>query len=126
MMPRGAGSGMGRSRFVSDCSWYFEWSRICVRKNTSTRAAHAPNTTVRVRRSRRSSRCGWKVRSEEHTSELQSRLHLVCRLLLEKKKQRIESRALTRKQHGRAHEDGGASGNRALYARTPPATQVLK
>src|SRR2546422_3308713 len=27
-----------------------------------------------------------KDRSEEHTSELQSRLHLVCRLLLEKKK----------------------------------------
>src|SRR2546429_3112761 len=27
-----------------------------------------------------------KNRSEEHTSELQSRLHLVCRLLLEKKK----------------------------------------
>src|SRR2546422_1783125 len=27
-----------------------------------------------------------RVRSEEHTSELQSRLHLVCRLLLEKKK----------------------------------------
>src|SRR5256884_4777057 len=33
--------------------------------------------------------CGVRVkmpRSEEHTSELQSRLHLVCRLLLEKKK----------------------------------------
>src|SRR2546422_2443157 len=29
------------------------------------------------------------VRSEEHTSELQSRLHLVCRLLLEKKKKHI-------------------------------------
>src|SRR2546429_2539243 len=29
------------------------------------------------------------VRSEEHTSELQSRLHLVCRLLLEKKKYTI-------------------------------------
>src|SRR2546422_6426126 len=28
----------------------------------------------------------WSFRSEEHTSELQSRLHLVCRLLLEKKK----------------------------------------
>src|SRR2546429_3424837 len=28
------------------------------------------------------------LRSEEHTSELQSRLHLVCRLLLEKKKQK--------------------------------------
>src|SRR5687768_17869882 len=30
------------------------------------------------------------VRSEEHTSELQSRLHLVCRLLLEKKKKKIK------------------------------------
>src|SRR2546422_8104285 len=31
-------------------------------------------------------RCTRLCRSEEHTSELQSRLHLVCRLLLEKKK----------------------------------------
>src|SRR3989449_7020391 len=31
-----------------------------------------------------------QVRSEEHTSELQSRLHLVCRLLLEKKKKSIQ------------------------------------
>src|SRR2546422_2807635 len=31
-------------------------------------------------------RANRKRRSEEHTSELQSRLHLVCRLLLEKKK----------------------------------------
>src|SRR5690625_6838367 len=30
--------------------------------------------------------CGGELRSEEHTSELQSRGHLVCRLLLEKKK----------------------------------------
>src|SRR5687768_17858867 len=30
-------------------------------------------------------------RSEEHTSELQSRLHLVCRLLLEKKKKNIKT-----------------------------------
>src|SRR2546422_4732120 len=30
-------------------------------------------------------------RSEEHTSELQSRLHLVCRLLLEKKKKQKQS-----------------------------------
>src|SRR2546422_1208167 len=29
-----------------------------------------------------------RYRSEEHTSELQSRLHLVCRLLLEKKKKK--------------------------------------
>src|SRR5207249_5169811 len=31
-------------------------------------------------------RCFWSERSEEHTSELQSRFDLVCRLLLEKKK----------------------------------------
>src|SRR2546429_6535240 len=30
-------------------------------------------------------------RSEEHTSELQSRLHLVCRLLLEKKKKKLSA-----------------------------------
>src|SRR3989449_5943226 len=44
------------------------------------------------------SRCTWwqmplpglEKRSEEHTSELQSRLHLVCRLLLEKKKKIVK------------------------------------
>src|SRR5438445_5569707 len=36
----------------------------------------------------------WQRRSEEHTSELQSRQYLVCRLLLEKKKTKyVESRA---------------------------------
>src|SRR2546429_3191738 len=34
-------------------------------------------------------------RSEEHTSELQSRLHLVCRLLLEKKKKKTTQKTLT-------------------------------
>src|SRR5205814_5715424 len=34
-----------------------------------------------------------KLRSEEHTSELQSLRHLVCRLLLEKKKHRVATRA---------------------------------
>src|SRR2546422_6278543 len=33
------------------------------------------------------------LRSEEHTSELQSRLHLVCRLLLEKKKKNTKLRS---------------------------------
>src|SRR2546429_4488604 len=36
---------------------------------------------------------GLRVRSEEHTSELQSRLHLACRLLLEKKKLILRTRA---------------------------------
>src|SRR5687768_17679692 len=35
-------------------------------------------------------RLGVGERSEEHTSELQSRLHLVCRLLLEKKKKKTK------------------------------------
>src|SRR2546422_7137904 len=38
-------------------------------------------------------------RSEEHTSELQSRLHLVCRLLLEKKKQNHSTTKTTHKSH---------------------------
>src|SRR5436305_3886891 len=36
----------------------------------------------------------WLARSEEHTSELQSRPHLVCRLLLEKKKKTIARSSL--------------------------------
>src|SRR2546422_5361025 len=43
---------------------------------------------------------GRRCRSEEHTSELQSRLHLVCRLLLEKKKkQQHTSTRTTSKTH---------------------------
>src|SRR5439155_25408753 len=37
----------------------------------------------------RATRGPWPGRSEEHTSELQSRGHLVCRLLLEKKKKKV-------------------------------------
>src|SRR5438309_4406704 len=63
-----------------------------------------PYTTLfrsRVARDRDGSgTCGWpdpgpgcstrdRARSEEHTSELQSQFHLVCRLLLEKKKKRM-------------------------------------
>src|SRR5205809_5903975 len=40
-------------------------------------------------------------RSEEHTSELQSRLHLVCRLLLEKKKKNIEKYIFVSKEQQR-------------------------
>src|SRR2546422_7708214 len=41
-------------------------------------------------------------RSEEHTSELQSRLHLVCRLLLEKKKNSKKDQSSPK--HARTHE----------------------
>src|SRR2546422_4643862 len=40
-------------------------------------------------------------RSEEHTSELQSRLHLVCRLLLEKKKKNFYERNLRNRRDTR-------------------------
>src|SRR2546429_5670754 len=40
----------------------------------------------------RSPKTDTRYRSEEHTSELQSRLHLVCRLLLEKKKKGLSPR----------------------------------
>src|SRR6266436_7399898 len=44
----------------------------------------------------------WQASSEEHTSELQSRLHGVCRLLLEKKK--VRTTHVKRPQHGNALE----------------------
>src|SRR2546429_3220900 len=44
--------------------------------------------TARHPRPRRGDGANAEPRSEEHTSELQSRLHLVCRLLLEKKKKK--------------------------------------
>src|SRR2546422_2721137 len=68
-----------------------------------TLSLHDALPISRRARSRRAGGSGWRgrgasrsgrrrppslARSEEHTSELQSRLHLVCRLLLEKKKKR--------------------------------------
>src|SRR2546426_6648390 len=50
------------------------------------RDAGAGRLPHRERRQSRHRRAGRPVRSEEHTSELQSPCNLVCRLLLEKKK----------------------------------------
>src|SRR2546422_3855754 len=55
-------------------------------------------------------------RSEEHTSELQSRLHLVCRLLLEKKKQN--------KQKHRREPYQGLRSPRADARRRVPETRT--
>src|SRR5690554_7522827 len=58
---------------------------------------------VRVNQQERSQKRQYstlRVRSEEHTSELQSRPHLVCRLLLEKKKtQQDQEQRETRNRH---------------------------
>src|SRR5687768_17700866 len=61
---------VGRNRFRNLCCY---------------RLADAPRGRQRVEERRQRHRM---ARSEEHTSELQSRLHLVCRLLLEKKKKK--------------------------------------
>src|SRR2546429_5697685 len=72
-------------------------ARSCARVNFAGRLptpkrASGPRTSATVLAFCASTACrrsGIPIRSEEHTSELQSRLHLVCRLLLEKKKNTI-------------------------------------
>src|SRR5258708_15555307 len=65
-----------RSYFTSECSLPAScWAASAIRSCDGS-----------CRRDRRKSE--WQKRSEEHTSELQSPDHLVCRLLLEKKKKR--------------------------------------
>src|SRR2546429_6336507 len=54
------------------------------------------------------------LRSEEHTSELQSRLHLVCRLLLEKKKKPTSTSHNT--QHRTLVEDHCSTNSAATVA----------
>src|SRR5687768_18294253 len=66
-------------------------TKTCARRMTRAtkarvRALTRAATQVQVPDGIASSRRRSSGRSEEHTSELQSRLHLVCRLLLEKKK----------------------------------------
>src|SRR5687768_17628682 len=62
------------------------------------------------------------ARSEEHTSELQSRLHLVCRLLLEKKKMPSTATSETSCRNSRR-----STGSSALHTRVPatPASIAL-
>src|SRR5690606_42032521 len=82
-----------RIRFVSSCMTprpprptLFPYTTLfrSDEQGQPSRREHQPGTTVSP--ARRVGRCGETVRSEEHTSELQSRENLVCRLLLEKKK----------------------------------------
>src|SRR3989449_1146606 len=71
--------------------------RVAPGTGAPARGPHRPGTALPVRHARSGGGEGHRValqgRSEEHTSELQSRLHLVCRLLLEKKKKRISSQS---------------------------------
>src|SRR5690625_8051984 len=60
--------------------------------------SHCRPSSFRTRTVRGCPARSWRVavRSEEHTSELQSRGHLVCRLLLEKKKTKIKNMVLSK------------------------------
>src|SRR5687768_18168632 len=57
-----------------------------VRVEVGVAGVEEPAVGRTPRSGRANARTAGRGRSEEHTSELQSRLHLVCRLLLEKKK----------------------------------------
>src|SRR5258708_13364397 len=71
------------------------------------------------RRGRAPSPCGG--RSEEHTSELQSPDHLVCRLLLEKKKNKITHLDPQDRVHGPPHStDSAPSPTTPADSRPPP------
>src|SRR2546429_3137772 len=59
---------------------------LCERDVSAVRAAQAGVALGVTKLVARTRTVQPLIRSEEHTSELQSRLHLVCRLLLEKKK----------------------------------------
>src|SRR2546429_2841360 len=61
---------------------------------SGARLIRACENVVESRRSAGGGERDHALRSEEHTSELQSRLHLVCRLLLEKKKKKKKKKTI--------------------------------
>src|SRR2546422_7251660 len=63
-------------------------------------------------------------RSEEHTSELQSRLHLVCRLLLEKKKKQYKHNTTHNKARHRYRPTRILNPNNATFHPPLPAPSV--
>src|SRR2546422_1647011 len=74
-----------------------EGSRIaCTARPACTPTAGGPPSDSSAARRLRPA-----CRSEEHTSELQSRLHLVCRLLLEKKKEYTDTLLCVGYRHAR-------------------------
>src|SRR2546422_71036 len=79
-----------RSRKISDTGVRYRLLRSTSRRSVALRYLEL-KSFVRSSVTESSSDLFRRSRSEEHTSELQSRLHLVCRLLLEKKKKKPTS-----------------------------------
>src|SRR5687768_17703974 len=69
-------------------------SRAGCRRSLTRPIGHSPTCSASATDVARSA-----GRSEEHTSELQSRLHLVCRLLLEKKKKKTKKHLTNKQKH---------------------------
>src|SRR5260370_18607641 len=78
------------------------------RSTRCRRAGHITLNTFRETRDYHSVVHLMQCRSEEHTSELQSHLNLVCRLLLEKKKTPDPQRARWRDTPARHAANGGS------------------
>src|SRR5690625_7044704 len=77
LRPAGRGRRWARRHRSPDKAAGWSWRRCLRRLSRAPRTCGYRTAPRKMRR---------KTRSEEHTSELQSRGHLVCRLLLEKKK----------------------------------------
>src|SRR2546422_2132589 len=73
-------------RSYRDCATAISDCALPLRSCPRVRGRLSSDPTRRSHETPSSTCMGDATRSEEHTSELQSRLHLVCRLLLEKKK----------------------------------------
>src|SRR4051794_41658830 len=67
-------------------STLFPYTTLFRSRHVSGQATRAGKSALRAQQFRRAPQKLVSSRSEEHTSELQSPVHLVCRLLLEKKK----------------------------------------
>src|SRR3712207_9008479 len=85
-----------RSTLFPYTTLFRSWQRSSSRRPSSARRAGDPGcSSVPAEKASEGARgsefTAHRARSEEHTSELQSRQYLVCRLLLEKKKKEIFS-----------------------------------
>src|SRR5437868_13172129 len=77
-------------------STLFPYTTLFRSRKTTARAISSGSAQRRIgTRPAASAHCFSTSRSEEHTSELQSRFDLVCRLLLEKKKNKINTKEIT-------------------------------